>query len=233
MSPEEHLERKTHQTLWKWWQHHQEGYAVSRSSSSSPLSDVAATWQKPTKNRLFSTAAMPVSSQTAWACPSWPWEHHGVPAPTLHSMAFPPRERWSKGWRTCPWESTEGARSFHTIKEVDHHTIHTVQGQLKGKQRLSFHKEPNGEDKRQWVQIAPGEDLTWHKKGIFCGKSSHSLEWPPQTSWRLQDVIGQALRHNHLGCISHRRMIFWAPFYPLLFYSSLAWKGNEVLAKSA
>lgn len=128
---------------------------------------------------------MTVSSQRAWGCSSLAL---GAPpcGPSLYNAlpGLPFKRKMVEGLENLPHEKAqkEGVMSFLTEKEKDHHNIHTVLGQQKGEQRLPFHKEPNGEDKRQWVQIAQGEDSSWHKKGIFYRKNNPSLEGPPQSS---------------------------------------------------
>lgn len=194
-------------------------------------------WQQLDKSQAragwFLPAAMSVSSQRAWGSPSL-----ALGAPTVCSQPLQcplwlsPQRKVVKGLENLPHEKHWRSQTLSHCK-------------IEGSSQYSYSSRP---DKRKteapflqgtkWRRQdaigtnAPGEDSSWHKKGIFYGMDSPSLEWPPQSSWRLQDVIEQAVRHNHLGCIS-RRMIFWAPFHPLLFCSSLSWKGDEALAQGA
>lgn len=108
--------------------------------------------------------------------PAWPWEHPPC-GPSLYTAlhGFPTRRRLSKGWRTCPMRK-------HWWSQVLSHCKRGGLSQYSGSSRPAkrtealFSQGSNGEDKRQWVQIAPGEVSSWHKKGIFYDKSSHSLE---------------------------------------------------------
>lgn len=74
-----------------------------------------------------------------------------------------------------------------------------VKGQLQ-RQRLSLHKDPPGENKRQQVQVALGQISSQHKKRIFYGESNQPLEQPPQRHGRVpmaggfQDMNEQGAR---------------------------------------
>ncbi|PKU48038.1 hypothetical protein llap_1669 [Limosa lapponica baueri] len=64
----------------------------------------------------------------------------------------------------------------------------------------SLRKEPCGEDKGQWLQVAPGEVSSQYKKELFYNENNQSLEQPPQGRGKVpstggaQDVTEQGAR---------------------------------------
>jgi len=64
--------------------------------------------------------------------------------------------------------------------EGPHCNIPVLKGQLQTGWKLSLHKGPHGEDKRQWVKVVLGEVSSQYKKEIIFSKNNHSSEQTPQ-----------------------------------------------------
>lgn len=77
--------------------------------------------------------------------------------------------RRSKGKRNCSmvkdWTSWDSSHSKKKPQAGRHCSILVLTGQLQREWSVSFHKDPYGEDKRQWVQIALGKTV-FHIDGI-------------------------------------------------------------------
>lgn len=86
------------------------------------------------------------------------------------------------------------------LKGRPHHSIAVHKGWLQRGWRLSFCKEPHGEDMGQWIQNIPGEvSLLFKKEGLYS-ENNHAVEQSPQGHARvpitggIQDAVGQGNR---------------------------------------
>jgi len=71
-----------------------------------------------------------------------------------------------KGLENLPYEERLKELGLSSL-ENSRHCIPVLKGRLQGGWRFSLHKEPDGEDEGQCVQLALGEVSSRHKKKIF------------------------------------------------------------------